>query len=262
MNHRHGVAPYVPEARELSAEEWAKRQAACRALDGQIKDAVHRGRQALWDLAGALYKFDEEAGWSALGFQTRKAWLAQPDVDLTESAYYAAIARWRQLVVYRGIEVERVQRLAPSNVDIVLPAIREGTARLEQALEDAASKPQKQLKREYRQTDSGRPESPTPPATPKPPLDPTPAQPVVASDLAPPSTDLPPGPVAAEDNFDIPFPLETASTEPVEPESPAPAQTLAEAIEELREARMSVAIEVARRRVLAAWDREREAVAV
>jgi hypothetical protein len=284
MPHQH---PLAPAARDLTPAEAEARRQTCQVLDGQIRHAIRVGRAAMWELAQRLHDFDEEAGWLALGYDTLGAWLADREVDLTESTYRRLLRVYRETAVLRGLPLPTLEALDLSKVDIVLPAVKEGRARLGPALEDAATKTARQLRKEYAASNGkppidGRLTEPAP--APKPDLDPTPDQPVSAAgvdttdhttDLAPPST-TPPESAAAEDSLSIedemPWPKEPIGMEPVEHEpEPRPEPTpepgprvlsLDEAISELREAQSSNALWRARRLVVDAYDREqKEAIA-
>jgi hypothetical protein len=237
----------APVARDLTPAEAEERRASCDRLDGQIKTALAVGRAAAWELSRRLHEFHEEHGWSAVGFDKLKDWLAQPDVDITESAYHAAVDRWEQIVVLRRVDSGRLESLAPTKVDLVLPKLKAGHVQLEPALEDAATLPQRKLKDLYRAPVDRSPARKPPPDDDQPAYD-------GFDDLEPPPDDqveLPPD--------DSPF----VATEPatVEPDATAPELTLAEAIEAARDEEVYVHgrrhdLKLALRDIIAAYDRE------
>lgn len=148
------------EARDLTPAEAQARAEQCYEIEQRIKDAMHTGRTAIWMLAEALYDFDEERGWSALGYESLSHWLADPDIAMTRTTYYRMIGQWRALVIEHQIDRERLEELDVSKVEIVLPAVRAGKKTLEEALDDATTMGRRDLREEYFGPDRNRePES-------------------------------------------------------------------------------------------------------
>lgn len=124
-------------ARELTPEEWDARVRDARAIELRTNKAIQAGRSAMWALAEALFDFDEATAWTALGYETLADWLSQPEIGMRKSMYYTLVSAWRQLVVYRQVLPDRMERLDWSKVQIVLPAIRASRVDTDQALDDA-----------------------------------------------------------------------------------------------------------------------------
>jgi len=137
------------EARELTDEEQEARAEYCSELEEQIKGNLNGVRTNLWDLAKHLYEFDQEEAWSALGYETQQEWLAQPEIGMTRSAYFALVRRHRELVVVRQLPESTLAELDPSKVDIVMPAIEHNRGRIEDILDDVKSLGARDLRDQY-----------------------------------------------------------------------------------------------------------------
>jgi hypothetical protein len=249
--------PVPAPARELTPEEAQERREESFALDQEVKAALADGRAAMWRLAKAIYEFDELACWSALGYESLAHWLADPEVGLRKTQFYALRSRWEQLHVLRKVGEEELKELPPSKVDVVLPAIRAGTVKLEQALGDAKAMGFRDLRSVYRGREefSGRPENQ--PAT-------NGDQPDESRTEAEEPDSEPAGPETAPVAPDLESPFLASEPPAVEPE-PAPEMTLAEAIEAARDEQVLVhglrhTLKLALRDVIAAYDRERGAM--
>jgi hypothetical protein len=59
--------PVSAQPVELTDEEIQARAQQMYALDQAVRAGLTKGREGLWDAAKALYEFDEQSGWSALG---------------------------------------------------------------------------------------------------------------------------------------------------------------------------------------------------
>jgi len=150
VQHQSVSSHPVPHpARELSPEEHAERVEACRALDQQVKAGLRAGREALWRLAKALHEFDEENGWTALGFAKKDDWLAHPDVDLSYDQFQRLVRVYRE-TARRQADFVALQTTDLSKVDLVLPAVKEQRVSLDDALEHARTLSWRELRAEYK----------------------------------------------------------------------------------------------------------------
>ena len=150
-----------PEARELSPEEREERAAKAFEIEARIKKNIADSRHDLWDLARNLYEFDEESGWSSLGYETQAEWLAQPEIGLSRRQFFRMTRMWRELVVYREIPVTRLAELDHSKIGIVMPAIENAgkgnKLKIENVLDDVETLGARDLRERYVQ-------APKPPA--------------------------------------------------------------------------------------------------
>jgi hypothetical protein len=137
------------EPRELTPEEIAQRRETCHELELTIKDSILHGRQAMWELSKALYQFNEEHGWSALGYETQGEWLAQPEIGISSRQYHRMVRLWKETVITRAIPEEEVAEIEPSKLEIVLPAIEANKTTVVEALEDARSMAVRDLRETY-----------------------------------------------------------------------------------------------------------------
>lgn len=143
------VVTATDSARELSAEEIQARRDECYALEQVIKGSIQLGRQAMWDLAKALYEFNEANGWTALGYSSQGEWLAQPEVDMTKRTFHRYVRAYTETVVRREIPMETMETLDQSKIDIVLPAIESAKVTVDEAFEDVRSLGARDLREKY-----------------------------------------------------------------------------------------------------------------
>lgn len=118
-------------------------------IETRVKAAILVGRKALWDLAEALYEFDEAKGWYALGHENLSSWLADADVTISRPTYYRYVRTWRKLVVEKQISAQRIKQLDQSKVAIVADLIHENRVVAEDALADVEAMPAQDLRVKY-----------------------------------------------------------------------------------------------------------------
>lgn len=90
-------------------------------------------------LAQSLYEFQKIKGWDTLGYETQEAWLASPEIGIRRGHAFRLVQTYRELVVERGVNLERLTRVDPSKVFEVLPAIRRNRVDTERGLTDCES---------------------------------------------------------------------------------------------------------------------------
>lgn len=139
----------VAHARDLSPDEVIARRDAAHELEQDIKDGIRAGRRALWAVAKALHAFDEQSGYTALGYDTLNEWLADPEIGMTSTTYYRLTGAWRELAVARKVEQKRLDRVDVTKADVVLPSVRKGLVTVEKALNDAEAMGLRDLRDEY-----------------------------------------------------------------------------------------------------------------
>lgn len=138
-----------PEARDLTPDEAQARVEEMFELNQQIKAGLRAGREAMWDVAASLHKFDEGNGWSALGYETQGEWLADIEIGMTRATFKRLVGSYRELVVRRQLPASRLADLDTSKVQIILPKLRTGSVKLEDALEDVKELGQRDLREKY-----------------------------------------------------------------------------------------------------------------
>jgi hypothetical protein len=121
-------------------------------VDQRIRLKVRQMRGLWVELAAELHDFHDRKLWRALGCDSFEAWLNDPEFegDLGRRWVYELIAVYEQLVVERGVDPSRLQRLHVSKVREVLPAIRRQQAPLDEALADAETLSRPDLEIRYR----------------------------------------------------------------------------------------------------------------
>jgi hypothetical protein len=135
-------------AAELSDEEQKKRAEVAFALDKSIKASLRAGRIAAWDLAKAIYDFDQESGWLGLGYEKMADWLADPEVSMTYRTFRRYSDVWREVVVLRNVDPKELEDADPTKVDIVLPKVKQGK-KIGDALNDVKMMGVKDLRETY-----------------------------------------------------------------------------------------------------------------
>ncbi len=139
----------LPSARELSQEEAEQRAERCFALDQEIKAGLRAGREAVWRVAAAMHEFDEESGWTALGYDKLGDWLADPEVSTNRRTFFRMTSVYRDLAVQRQLPAASLAELDIAKVDIVLGKVKAGAVKLDDALEDVVALGAQDLRRKY-----------------------------------------------------------------------------------------------------------------
>lgn len=119
-------------------------------LSRRIEHSLALMRREWAALAGYLYDFVETRAWVALGYDSLREYLAQPEVDVGERYVYQLIEAHRTLVVERQVAPERLADVEMTKVRAVIPAIRRGEVEVEEALADAQVMSRVDLERRYR----------------------------------------------------------------------------------------------------------------
>jgi hypothetical protein len=143
------IVQHAPTARELSKEEYDQWVTTAFSDQLVIKEGLLEARAGLWKSAEALSRFSETSGWLALGYETVGEWLADPDITLTRATYFRMLQAWRELHVLRGVAVSTLRQLDLSKTQIVLPALKEGRATLQDALDDIEALGARDLREKY-----------------------------------------------------------------------------------------------------------------
>lgn len=129
------------------------------ALDAEarVKEALRDGKAALWRLSEALYDFDSNKGWAALGYENLSRWLADPEIDMTRGTYYRWVNTWRKWVIERGVDPKQLERVSASKAALVADDIVEGHVRPATAIKDVQNLSASELRIKYEKPRRGRP---------------------------------------------------------------------------------------------------------
>ena len=103
-------------------------------------------------LAASLYSFHSVEAWKARDSELTsfKAWLAQPEIGLAYRTAKDMVDAFGELVIERDVSPERLVRLDPSKVAVVIPALRAGDVEVEVALGDVEALSRSDLRIKYR----------------------------------------------------------------------------------------------------------------
>ena len=138
-----------PQARELTPEEQQARAELCRSIEVGIVQDLTEGRTAMWRLAQHCYEFNQEEGWSALGYESQNEWLAQPEIGMSRAQYMRLVRMYRELVVFRQIPEETLAGLDHSKLGIVMPVIEANAKPLDEILDDVRTMGARDLRETY-----------------------------------------------------------------------------------------------------------------
>lgn len=128
-----------------------------RATEQQVKDALREGKTALWKLAEALWHFDQQKGWAALGKEHLTEWLKDPEIDMTRGTYYRLVGTWQKLAIDRGLERKQLEAVDMSKAALVADEIATGHRRPATVLKDVQELPASKLREKYGKPRRGRP---------------------------------------------------------------------------------------------------------
>lgn len=140
--------PMMSPPRPLTDAEAVDRADAMFALDNKIRSALAAGRSAMWDVAGGLAEFDEQNGWTALGYDTLGEWLADPEIGMSRTTFYRLVGVYRDLKRLK-VSAKELPTLEPSKVELVLSRVKRHEVKLEDALEDARELGKRDLRIKY-----------------------------------------------------------------------------------------------------------------
>jgi hypothetical protein len=129
--------PVPASAVELTDDEIAQRAEEMFSLDQQVRAGLKTGRGGLGEAARALHQFDEQSGWSALGFESVRHYCADPGIEISRSTYQRMVRAYDRTVVRRQVDFDRVKQIDRSKVDIVLTKVDTGEKSMDEALDDA-----------------------------------------------------------------------------------------------------------------------------
>ena len=157
------IAEVDPILKEPPIERRTPEQIAAdeaHATDQRIKQnmAIQKG---LWlQLAADLYLFKEARMWEVLGYASFSAYVADADADMEPRWAYQLVEMYSQLVIERGVDVERLKSLHVSKVRAVLPAIRQEKVSVDQAFADCEALGKRDLETKYKGANSPTPGKP------------------------------------------------------------------------------------------------------
>lgn len=131
----------------LSPEEEKADQA--REVEQKIVSGCTAIRAGWFALSAFLYEFHKEKMWEALGWEKFDEWLGSPDISLARSHVYALIDVYRELVVERGLNIEKLHGLEVTKLQQVLPMLKAEQVDLDVALADVESLSRLDLREKY-----------------------------------------------------------------------------------------------------------------
>jgi hypothetical protein len=145
-----GDLPAPTPARPATAEEIEQARDWSLQADADIKEAILRGRRALWEVAKQLHEWDLRQGWRWTGnYESLGEWLGDPQVAMTRTTYYRLRDGYRTLVIDRRVDETVVRELDTSKVGVVLRAVRDRDVRVEDAIADVESLSKSDLIEKY-----------------------------------------------------------------------------------------------------------------
>lgn len=134
----------------MTTEEMEARKESMTDLHSRIITVKGEAEASLWKLAAYLDLWDDNSGWSALGYEKLTHWLADPEISMTKGRFYDLIGVYRELK-QRGLELEQMAELEHSKVRIALPAVKSGRKTFEEAIDDVKTLGARDLRDTYRE---------------------------------------------------------------------------------------------------------------
>ena len=106
----------------LEVAEASITAADARQIAKRAKAALAKGNVCLWDLAEALYDFDEACGWLALGYG---GWTTcvRDELGVSPGSYRRYVRTWRVWVVDQGVDPAVVRQWLHSRAAVAVDAL-------------------------------------------------------------------------------------------------------------------------------------------
>ena len=133
----------------MTASFIEDRAARAHDLEKQVVEGSMKARRAWINMAAGLHAIRSEGLFELLGYERFTEWIAAPEVSIGGSQAYSLTAIYEELVIERGIDLDRIEHLDPSKVSEVIPAIRKGADPIE-CLFDAQELSRSDLRMKYR----------------------------------------------------------------------------------------------------------------
>jgi hypothetical protein len=125
----NGVALTEREAEELGAR--------ASELEHAIVKRCRDIRSAWVLLARDLHEFLEQRLWELLDYDSPKAWLASPDIEISWGHAYKLIRAYQELVVVRGVPMNALAGVDLEKCQMALPTLKAGKGSWKDAVDDA-----------------------------------------------------------------------------------------------------------------------------
>lgn len=118
------------------------------ATEQQVVDHAHQVKEEIETeclairrsgvrLAGALHRAQSDRVWEPLGYESEKHWLAEPPIELSYSHARNLSKVYREVVIERGVDEERLGAIDLRKLQMALPAVKEGQVSIDEAISDA-----------------------------------------------------------------------------------------------------------------------------
>lgn len=124
-------------------------------VDQSIREGCHATRTALVMLGGLLHEGLSEKYWKLLGYDSERAWLASPGLELSYSHAKGIAQVWRELVEERGVDPDQLGGIDVRKAQAILPAVRDEKVSVDEALSDCRTLGRLDLKTKYESDDPG-----------------------------------------------------------------------------------------------------------
>lgn len=142
------IAGEVLDAMPPVEPEYRQRTLDAQGAHEQLLAGLHHANRGLALASEAAWRLRRDDGWVALGFDSIGQYLASPEVSMSRSTFYALADIWECYVVKGGQDYQRL--VAPSKLEVPLPALREGEVTAGEALADAEALGLRDLRAKYR----------------------------------------------------------------------------------------------------------------
>lgn len=107
-------------------------------------------------MAEYLHICKEEGLYYELGYETFEQWLGVPEISLSRSHAYALTGAYEELVIERGIPVDRLITIEITKLTEILPAVKRGDVDVFDALSDAEVLSRSDLREKFHHEKTGK----------------------------------------------------------------------------------------------------------
>lgn len=146
------VSGDVLDALPVTEPDYRQRTVDAQGAHEQLLTGLRHAHRGLALAAEACWKLRNDEGWVALGYDSVGAYLADPDVSISRSQFYALADIHDSYVVHGGLEQQQLTA-GPSKLEVPIPAIKAGEVTAEEALADAEVLGLRDLREKYRNGD-------------------------------------------------------------------------------------------------------------
>lgn len=138
------VLDRMPEAEP----EYTQRTIDAQSAHEMLLTGLHHANRGFALVAQACWKLRQDEGWTALGYNSVSAYLADPEVSMSRSTFYGFADIWDQYIERGGQDEKLLAH--PSKLEVPIPALKAGDVDAEEAIHDVQVLGLRDLRIKYR----------------------------------------------------------------------------------------------------------------